>query len=159
MKNIQMNSWQNSTEKSERLKMWFHRQNMAVKDWSVVFITQPDSFSSLHEIWNLCSVIMNTCLHCAKKRHRNLSDMSPSTFKIGLREITIPLMCKQKFYPAIRLHVNGRNNSQHCLRADVSYFLCCIRKKDRATKEIGDVCTQATPNIVGPQCCESLRPM
>ena len=27
-----------------------------------------------------------------------------------------------------------------CLRADVSYFLCCTR----ATKEIGDVCTQAT---------------
>ena len=27
-----------------------------------------------------------------------------------------------------------------CLRADVSYFLCC----PRATKEIGDVCTQAT---------------
>ena len=26
-----------------------------------------------------------------------------------------------------------------CLRADVSYFLCCTR----ATKEIGDVCTQA----------------
>ena len=26
-----------------------------------------------------------------------------------------------------------------CLRADVSYFLCCTRK----TKEIGDVCTQA----------------
>ena len=35
-----------------------------------------------------------------------------------------------------------------CLRADVSYFLCCTRKRDvpfpRATKEIGDVCTQAT---------------
>ena len=28
-----------------------------------------------------------------------------------------------------------------CLRADVSYFLCC----PRATKEIGDVCTQAMP--------------
>ena len=27
-----------------------------------------------------------------------------------------------------------------CLRADVPYFLCCTR----ATKEIGDVCTQAT---------------
>ena len=26
-----------------------------------------------------------------------------------------------------------------CLRADVSYFLCCTR----VTKEIGDVCTQA----------------
>ena len=34
-----------------------------------------------------------------------------------------------------------------CLRADVSYFLCCTRKRDpfpRATKEIGDVCTQAS---------------
>ena len=34
-----------------------------------------------------------------------------------------------------------------CLRADVSYFLCCTRKRDvpfpRARKEIGDVCTQA----------------
>ena len=35
------------------------------------------------------------------------------------------------------------------LRADVSYFLCCTRKRDavpflRAAKEIGDVCTQAT---------------
>ena len=29
--------------------------------------------------------------------------------------------------------------SSSCLRADVSYFLCCTR----ATKEIGDVCTQA----------------
>ena len=29
---------------------------------------------------------------------------------------------------------------QTCLRADVSYFLCCT---PRATKEIGDVCTQA----------------
>ena len=28
----------------------------------------------------------------------------------------------------------------YCLRADVSYFLCCTR----ATKEIADVCTQAT---------------
>ena len=75
------------------------------------FITQPDSFSSRHE--NLCSVIMNTCLHSARKWHRNLSDMwRPSTFKIGLREITI-LMCEQKVYP-IRLHVNGRNDSQHC---------------------------------------------
>ena len=72
------------------------------------FITQPDSFSSRHE--NLCSVIMNTCLHSARKWHRNLSDMWwPSTFKIGLREITI-LMCEQKVYP-IRLHVNGRNDS------------------------------------------------
>ena len=30
-----------------------------------------------------------------------------------------------------------------CLRADVSYFLCCTRTFPRATKEIGDVCTQA----------------
>ena len=106
-----MTSWQNSTEKTGRLKMWFHRQNMAPKDWSFVFITQPDSFSSRHE--NLCSVIMNTCLHCAKKWHRNLSDMWwPSTFEIELQEITT-LMCEQKLYP-IRLHVNGRNNSQHC---------------------------------------------
>ena len=35
------------------------------------------------------------------------------------------------------------------LRADVSYFLSCTRTRDavpflRATKEIGDVCTQAT---------------
>ena len=35
------------------------------------------------------------------------------------------------------------------LPADVSYFLCCTRKRDavlflRATKKIGDVCTQAT---------------
>ena len=104
MKNIKKSLWQNSTEKSERLKIWFHRQNMALNDWSFVFITQPDSFSSRHE--NLCSVIMNTCLHCARKWHRNLSDMWwPSTFKIGLREITI-LMCEQKVYP-IRLHVNG----------------------------------------------------
>ena len=93
MKNIKMSLWQNSTEKSERLKIWFHSQNMALKDWSFVFITQPDSFSSRHE--NLCSVIMNTCLHSARKWHRNLSDMWwPSTFKIGLREITI-LMCEQ----------------------------------------------------------------
>ena len=31
----------------------------------------------------------------------------------------------------------------NCLRADVSYFLCCTR----ATKEIGDVCTQAMVSI------------
>ena len=36
-----------------------------------------------------------------------------------------------------------------CLRADVSYFLCCTWKRDifpfpLATKQIGDVCTQAT---------------
>ena len=36
-------------------------------------------------------------------------------------------------------------NSSFCLRADVSYFLCCTRK----TKEIGDVCTQA---IVASAC-------
>ena len=30
-----------------------------------------------------------------------------------------------------------------CLRADVSYFLCCTR----ATKEIGDVCTQASLTV------------
>ena len=30
-----------------------------------------------------------------------------------------------------------------CLRADVSYFVCCTR----ATKEIGDVCTQATASV------------
>ena len=29
-----------------------------------------------------------------------------------------------------------------CLRADVSYFVCCTRKRG-ATKEIGDVFTQA----------------
>ena len=33
------------------------------------------------------------------------------------------------------------------MRADVSYFLCCTRKRKQetygATKEIGDVCTQA----------------
>ena len=37
-----------------------------------------------------------------------------------------------------------------CLRADVSYFLCCTRKRDpfpRATKEIGDVCAQARPIV------------
>ena len=33
--------------------------------------------------------------------------------------------------------------SSYCLRADVSYFLCCTR----ATKEIGDVCTQARVRI------------
>jgi len=32
-------------------------------------------------------------------------------------------------------------HSLRCLRADVSYFLRCTR----ATKEIGDVCTQTTP--------------
>ena len=46
-----------------------------------------------------------------------------------------------------------------CLRADVSYFLCCTRKRDdvpfpRATKEIGEVCTQATreTNAKFPYC-------
>ena len=38
-----------------------------------------------------------------------------------------------------------------CLRADVSYFLCCTRKRDvpfpRAKKEIGDVGTQATCSL------------
>ena len=37
-----------------------------------------------------------------------------------------------------------------CVRVDVSYFLCCTRKRDRfprATKEIGDVCTQARKNF------------
>ena len=54
--------------------------------------------------------IMNICLHCAKRWHRNPSDMWwTSTFKIGLRKIAI-LMCEQKVYP-IRLHVNGRNDS------------------------------------------------
>ena len=33
----------------------------------------------------------------------------------------------------------GANMTKACLRADVSYFLCCTR----ATKEIGDVYTQA----------------
>ena len=33
----------------------------------------------------------------------------------------------------------GRRHERRCLRADVSYFLCCTW----ATKEIGDVCTQA----------------
>ena len=32
------------------------------------------------------------------------------------------------------------SRSYDCLRADISYFLCCTC----ATKEIGDVCTQAT---------------
>ena len=35
---------------------------------------------------------------------------------------------------------------KYCLPADVSYFLCCTRKRvpfPRATKEIGDVCSQA----------------
>ena len=34
-----------------------------------------------------------------------------------------------------------------CLRADVSYFLCCV-PFPRATKEIGDVCTQATSDLL-----------
>ena len=34
-----------------------------------------------------------------------------------------------------------------CLRADVSYFLCCTRK----TKEIGDVCMQANILVVPPK--------
>ena len=55
-----------------------------------------------------------------------------------------------------------------CLRADVSYFLCCTGKRDvpfpRATKEIGDVCTQATSsslrevfNLVFAAFCDSRK--
>ena len=41
-----------------------------------------------------------------------------------------------------------------CPRADVSYSLCCTRKRDdipftRAIKEIGDVCTQAIKERLG----------
>ena len=38
-----------------------------------------------------------------------------------------------------------------CVRADVSYFLYCTRKRDvpfpRAIKEIGDVCTQEIVHV------------
>ena len=39
-----------------------------------------------------------------------------------------------------------------CLRADVSYYLCCTQKRDdvlflRATLEMGYVCTQASPRL------------
>ena len=34
-------------------------------------------------------------------------------------------------------------NLVFCLRADISYFLSCTRTFPRATKEIGDVFTQA----------------
>ena len=55
-----------------------------------------------------------------------------------------------------------------CLRADVSYFLCCTGKRDvpfpRATKEIGDVSTQATSsslrevfNLVFAAFCDSRK--
>ena len=75
--------------------------------------------------------IMNICLHCAKRWHRNPSDMWwTSTFKIGLRKIAI-LMCEQKLYP-IRLHVNGRNDSQHCwptmLGVVASVCICMLLK-------------------------------
>ena len=39
----------------------------------------------------------------------------------------------------IRLRPGSNFAFDNCLRADVSYFLCCTR----AAKEIGDVCTQA----------------
>ena len=51
---------------------------------------------------------------------------------------------REKWYKRARGSTSGR--SLPCLRADVSYFLCCTRKRvpfPRATKEIGDVCTQA----------------
>ena len=57
-----------------------------------------------------------------------------------------------KAWVKIKMCSEHMNNWQYlspgCLRADVSYFLCCTRKRDvvpftRATKEIGDVCTQA----------------
>ena len=74
---------------------------------------------------------MNICLHCAKRWHRNPSDMWwTSTFKIGLRKIAI-LMCEQKLYP-IRLHVNGRNDSQHCWPTMLGVvapfaYACCLK--------------------------------
>ena len=37
--------------------------------------------------------------------------------------------------------LSGEGNA--CPRADVSYFLCCTR----ATKEIGDVCTQVKATL------------
>ena len=42
----------------------------------------------------------------------------------------------------------GKNMGKHCLRADVSCFLCCTwNVGPHATKEIGDVCTQARENM------------
>ena len=63
-----------------------------------------------------------------------------------------------KAWVKIKMCSEHMNNWQYlspgCLRADVSYFLCCTRKRDvvpfpRATKEIGDVCTQASRTIDG----------
>ena len=73
------------------------------------------------------------------------------TLKIGLG---IDL-CRYKSDPKVYSHAwsvlpsyTPLLNQLFCLRADVSYFLCCTRKRDVvpfscATKEIGDVCTQA----------------
>ena len=44
-------------------------------------------------------------------------------------------------------------NTTYCLRADVSYFLFLHAVPfPRATKEIGDVCTQAIQHIVSSSC-------
>ena len=49
---------------------------------------------------------------------------------------------KCNYRPISLLSISGKimESAVDCLRADVSYFLCCTR----ATKEIGDVCTQAS---------------
>ena len=49
------------------------------------------------------------------------------------------MFLKVMLHDTIRNGDFERNITLDCLRADVSNFLCCTR----ATKETGDVCTQA----------------
>ena len=80
----------------------------------------------------------------------------PTLTKWTLRSIKLMTRCSGMFVWQVCLQQNNRHAfmffwrccSRSCLRADVSYFLCCTWKRDdvpfpRATKEIGDVCTQA----------------
>ena len=97
-------------------------------------------------------------MHIKLKARKDISAWSgekveATTYSSALSQFREPnyLGAWNRVPTSVHFHYQFLNNNLtsclffFCLRADVSYFLCCTRVPfPRATKEIGDVCTQAS---------------
>ena len=103
-------------------------------------LTTAPSMKRTKNLWILLVSLTHTINLFPLKKHHQLNSKNYGCF----RYLRLQYIWALKLFPVVCCYIDG--NDGHCLRTDVSYFLCCTRKRvpfPRATKDIGDVCTQA----------------
>ena len=91
-------------------------------------LTTAPSMKRTKNLWILLVSLTHTVNLFLLKKHHQLNSKKYGRF----RYLRLQYIWALKLFPVLCCYMDG--NDGHFLRADVSYFLCCTRKRDKGNR-------------------------